>query len=1055
MPRNNTRGHNKPSVLSVLLMTLLLMTALSLKAEPEYTLKLGSGSESGAYHAFVSRLKQLAAPAGLEIENRSTAGSEANLEQIQQGALDAAIVQNDTAYYRYYDKQQPNRSFGTALPLFPEYFQIILRKDANITHIEELRGKRIALGARGSGTYRNARDVLKAADINFTPYPSNSLDQALGDLLAGKVDAVCHTAASPPPALTKPGSPLTLLPLSDSLVQHLVQQHPYYYEGQMPVAESEFITSISLMAYLVLSNSLPDTTARSLLDSMLDNWVDLSQPGIYQLIPQDSLRRAVQRKPVPLHDGARAVLQDRGYLIDPWMIAWYLLGLGALTIITFIASQRLTTRHDRLGNLQPIRCLWRYQFTLFVQGLAVLITTLTLMALAYFGIMLFIQQYEARYATDHNLYNPFATMTIPDLMLWLWGWIGGYDSGMFPQSTMGKILVVFPPLVGLFSIGWLVFRFWRNIAVRKLAEQMGIFVPPLSDHVLLCGWNEKARGIIFGLTSPYAPERKKIVVVAEMDDEKPLQKFNFPKGMVHYYRGDSSDSQALNASHIYGASAALILAGEKKKLARNIGSVLTTLAIKRMSPQIFAVAELRHEENMQRFEACAIDALVFADTIVYRLAAQACFNPLGVSWFFDMITHDEHAELYAIPWKKVRGRKAWATARALFQKKRNLVSLYTTVKLYIRLKINEGHPPNEGTSYTANRLLNTMANAGLSLIAIYHPQKDFADMALVQHTFTRNRYTHFVSAGHDNTLAEDDILIYTAMEKEDIFFPFSRKPAQDDARNHLPPPRTGTNQQHCEVLLLGNLEKCLGVINEIRHLKNLQYRVITDSEYDPLALNNDNAHGIDDLLNHASLETHLGRHMDVIIILADTPDTNAVCLDQDRGELDGKTLLIARHIRKCLGDRCHPMIIAEMLGRNSRDLFIGAGIDVVLPRSLLVERLMTKMAYGYGVVSNYLMAALALNDDVFLQNITLAGDDADRLDLAYEELLLRMPRGVHLLAIAPADEKLTELLRNKYQDFEQHYIACPAQGKQLDYRSAPGDTLLVLGGNEQTTNDRE
>jgi|GEM_PF-4108362 len=1046
MPHNNIQGHGKHAIRPILLMALLLVAAFPLQAESGQPSRLGSGSESGAYYAFASRLQQLAAPAGLEIKNRSTAGSEANLELIQKGELDAAIVQNDTAYYRYYDKQQPNQSFGTALPLFPEYFQVIVRKDANIPDINSLRGKRIAMGSRGTGTYRNAKDVFKAADINFTPYPDATLDEALEALLAGKVDAICYTAASPPPSIKNPDSPLTLLSMSNSLVQNLVQQHPYYYEGQMPLAEGESITSISLMAYLVLSNALPGSTARQLLNRMLDNWETLAQPGVYQLIPRDRLRRAVQRKPVPLHDGSRAVLQDRGYLINPWMIAWYLLGLGVFTLLTLYLSHRLTTRYDRLGNLQPVRNLWRYRLNLFVQGLAVFVATLSAMALAYFIIMLFIQNHEARYATDHNLYNPFATMTIPDLMLWLWGWIGGYDSGMFPQSTVGKILVVFPPMIGLFSIGWLVFSLWRDIASRRVAEQMGSFVQPMDNHVLLCGWNEKARGIIFGLTSPYAPERKKIVVIAEMDDDMPLQKFNFPKGMVHYYRGDSSDSQALKSAHTGKASAALILAGEKKQQARNIGSVLTTLAIKRLNPAIFAVAELRHKENLERFEACGIDALVFADTVVYRLAAQACFNTLAVSWFFDMITHDEHAEMYAIPWKKVCGCNAWDTARELFRQKRNLPSLYTATRLFLHLKANENRQPDSDARIFPEQLKHIMSNAGLSLVAIHHPAGDANNPALVQHTFSGRRYTNFVMHKSPRVLEEEDMLVYTAMDKEDIFFPLSGTARKAASPRLSAPVDANSAEKQCEVLLLGPLDKCRGVVQEITHASHIACMVITDSPATTQSVDGVPVHAIPDLLDKTILEQHLDHPCDVIILLADTTENDQPCLDQDRGELDGKTLLLARHIRQFLDGKQQPLLVAEMLGRNTRDLFIDAGIDVVLPRSLLLERLMTKMAYGYGVVSNYLMAALALSDAVYLNNITLDASQQDWLNLDYGELFLRMPDSMHLLAIAPADSELQEQLKNPYQDFAQHYIACPAQARQMNYRSEPGDILLVLDG---------
>ncbi|HID46591.1 MAG TPA: TAXI family TRAP transporter solute-binding subunit, partial [Chromatiaceae bacterium] len=607
-------------------------------------LRLATASEQGSYTAFGRNLQNIAAGWDHPISIVTTQGSVENLQLIQRGEIDAALVQNDIAYYHYYDKKLANRSFRSALPLFAEYFQIIVREDSGILHIDSLVGKRIALGRPGSGSYRNARDILKTAEISYTSVPVASMEQALEKLAAGEVDALCYTSAAPPPMLREPGSNLRLLSLPVSLTDQLAHKYPYFLRDYMKLQQRESINTLSLTTWLVLAENLPDEAADRLMKLIFDHGNELANPDAYELISREALSIAIQRKPAPLHPRAERLLIDKGYLFDPWAIAYYLLALALLFVFVQLFAHALTTRCDRLGNLKPIRSLWRYRMTLLIQGLAVLIATLTMMALMYFLIMLFIQYHEGRYATTHNLYNPFAIMSIPELLLWLWNWIGGYDSGVFPQSTPGKILVVFPPLIGLFSIGWLVFSIWKDAIGRRVAEQMGAFVPPLENHILICGWNEKARGIIFGLTTPYAPERKKVVVIAEIDEETPLKKFGFPRGMVHYCRGDSSDTKALEAAHVENASAALILAGDKKKHAKNIGSVLTTLAIKRLHANTFAVAELRHQENTEKFEDCGVDALVYGESIIYRLAAQACFNPLATGWFFDMITHDEHAE---------------------------------------------------------------------------------------------------------------------------------------------------------------------------------------------------------------------------------------------------------------------------------------------------------------------------------------------------------------------------------------------------------------------------
>ena len=1028
----------------VIIHSFLFLSSPSSAQDNAMIIDVGSASRSGAYHLFVEKLKKIARSNGLSITNVSTQGSQENIQLLEDSRLDAALVQNDIAYYSYYDRKNPNHSFQTALPLFPEYFQIIVRKDAKILDLQSLSGKYIALGARGSGSYRNAKDILKAAEIPFLEVPVESLEDAFNKLRERKVDAIAYTGASLPPDLRASDSPFEVLPLPDRLIRKLTKQFPYFYNGYLQRSGRDAVSTVSLMAYLVLSNRIPSPAAEKLLATIFNNWSQLSEIKSYRLIPLEDLKQAVQRKPTPLHPAARRFLINKGYLFDPWTIAYYLMALGLITIFAQYISLHLTAKYDRLGNLPPVSSPWRYQLNIFMQGLLALIGIFAITALFYFIIMMVIRHYEENYAIANNLYNPFATMSIPDLMLWLWGWIGGYDNGIFPRSTAGKILVVFPPLLGIFSVILFAFSIWRDMVGRKLAEQRGTFVAPLSNHILICGWNEKARGIIFGLTTRYAPERKKIVVISELEDEKPLEKYNFPKGMVHYYRGDSSDSKALEAAHVSKAAAALILADERKKKAKNIGSVLTTLAIKRINPNIFTAAELRHKENIEKFEACRIDALVFAETVIYRLAAQSCFNPLAVSWLFDMITHDEHAELYALPVRRLLQRHPLRISWDLFKNKRTPFAFIKALQLFwnTRLSLRNSRAI---TQMDGNALASALLKQGIALDAIHHRHRKHSTKPLIDDVFSGERYTNFVCNHQPRTLTEDDVLIYAALEKEDIYtisFEDINAKEEDDP---LPIDIEAYNKA-CRVLLIGELAKCEGIIDEMRHLPHIQYQIVTEDEAPSSIIDPKRRKTVEDIMAFDQWNSWLDDRIDVVIILADSTAALSHCPDHDRGESDAKTLITARRVADRYESPSKPLLVAEMLGRNSRDLFVGAGVDVVLPRSLLVERLMTKMAYGYGVVSNYLMAVLALNDRVFLNKITLTEQQHEWMGLRYAELYRRMPQGLHLLAISPTAQKLVDHLKNQYQDFDRHYLACPGQADRLGYRSTAGDVLLVLDG---------
>ncbi len=1080
-------------LISLLTLVTLLFSHSSSFAEEECeqnSFCVGTGKEDGAYYAFVEDYKKISSQNNIVI--KPTGGSKKILEELKNGNFDAGIVQNDTAYNAYYHSgidNEPNQSFATALPLFPEYFQIIIKSDSGIHHIDDLRNKRIILGKDGSGSINNAKDVFRAAEITYTEIEDIKEGEAVRKLRGGGADAICYTGASVPAYLGGGiNSEFRILSLPGNLIEKLTEKYPYYHRDSLERENKDSINTISLMAYLVFSNDADPKATEDFMTLLLGNWEDLKgKDKKYQLIgiPKDSsspkFQEAIQRKPTPLHPIANKVLVDNEFIHDPFYVTKFLLSIIVGFIVMTFISHKWTYEYDRLGNLETAKGLWRYRLMLIGQSLGVFVATCAGVALIYFAIIMAIQHFEVRYATDHGIYNPFATMTIPDAALWLWGWIGGHEGNIFPKSTEGKILVIFPTFVGIFSIVYMGFRYWRDIVARKVAEQKGTFVLPIKDHVLICGWNEMAPGIITGLTTPSAPEQKNVVVIAEMDDEKPLEKYNFLKGCVYYYRGDSSDHNALKNSHAQKASAALILAGDKKAKTNNIGSVLTTLAIKKLKNEdkkthnifrliisriqkllfgdqqevdIFTVAELRYKENIKNFEACNIDALVHAETIIFRLAAQACINKNAISLIFDMITHDEHSALYAMPVSTIYDHNFSRVFRKVSANKRFGYFSNESRRFFVRTVLSrfgqQSWLLSEQTTPTELRTI--LARKGISLIAVDHRKKPTNISAMVEPTFSDDRYTNFSSYTSLEPLKPDDILIYSALEKEDIYSAMkgdvskiTTKTTKTTKTNR--PHHSGfvkkPNQVH-RILLIGNVEKCCRVIEQLQGNDKFDYRVLTDCPFDKEISCSENIIMIPDLLDFEKLNKHLKDQLDTVIILGGTTcDTDAYS-DSNYGELDARTLLIAQYISSNITIDDKPQIIAEMVGRSTRELFKNAGVDMVLPSNLIVERFMIKMAFGLGSVSNYLIATLALNNDVHLDSITLDEHDKAWQNLKYEELLLCMPERLQLLAIHPKDDEIRKKLVNKLQDFGRHYIANPEQADDHNYVSKPGDVLLVL-----------
>ncbi|MCS7098810.1 MAG: TAXI family TRAP transporter solute-binding subunit, partial [Sulfolobales archaeon] len=124
-----------------------------------YALNIWTGGTGGVYYPLGVKLSEMLNKyAGDVISSSvSTSGaSVANMRALAAGDANLVFVQNDIAYYAYrgvymFEGSRVGVVRGIAV-LYPEVVQIVVRADSGIKSIYDLEGKRVAIGAAGSGT---------------------------------------------------------------------------------------------------------------------------------------------------------------------------------------------------------------------------------------------------------------------------------------------------------------------------------------------------------------------------------------------------------------------------------------------------------------------------------------------------------------------------------------------------------------------------------------------------------------------------------------------------------------------------------------------------------------------------------------------------------------------------------------------------------------------------------------------------------------------------------------------------------------------------------------
>lgn len=173
---------------------------------------------------------------GANASAQSTGASVANINLLQQDKVDIAFVQNDIAYYAvngsemFKDKKVP--SIQGLATLYPETIQIVTLDKSGIKSLNDVKGKRVAVGAAGSGTEANARQILEAYGITYDDIKVQYLSfaEASNALKDGNVDVAFVTAGHPTAAIQDIATQnhVVLLPVDSDKADALIAKYPFY-----------------------------------------------------------------------------------------------------------------------------------------------------------------------------------------------------------------------------------------------------------------------------------------------------------------------------------------------------------------------------------------------------------------------------------------------------------------------------------------------------------------------------------------------------------------------------------------------------------------------------------------------------------------------------------------------------------------------------------------------------------------------------------------------------------------------------------------------------------
>jgi ABC-type amino acid transport substrate-binding protein len=173
----------------------LILAYQFVEPAPPDSLVLATGDERGTYHALGLRYREAFADYGIAVELKTTAGSVENVELLRNGEADVAFVQGGVV------PPHTEQLEGIASLYFEPLWFFHSNNGANgsepIERLSDLAGKRIQVGAEGSGTRTVAMSLLQINDVDDSNATliGDSDSEAADRLLNGQTDGAFFVAA--------------------------------------------------------------------------------------------------------------------------------------------------------------------------------------------------------------------------------------------------------------------------------------------------------------------------------------------------------------------------------------------------------------------------------------------------------------------------------------------------------------------------------------------------------------------------------------------------------------------------------------------------------------------------------------------------------------------------------------------------------------------------------------------------------------------------------------------------------------------------------------------
>lgn len=332
--------------ISTLMVALLLLSACTSTSEPaapadkpgaaeaptseinkkDYFITVATGPTSGLYYpiggAFSNIVKN---KLGYQSSAQSTGASVENINLIIEGKADLAITMSDSLAQAYdgtgaFDGKGPKDNLRILMGLYPNYVQLVTTKASGIAKFEDLKGKKVGVGAPNSGVELNARMMYEAHGMTYDDSSVDYLNygEAIDQMKNGLIDAAFVTSGIPNATIMELGTTheIVIIPIEGEGAKNLIEKYPFFVPEVIPkdTYDTEVDTNtVTVRNVLIVRGELPDEVVYDITKGIFEN-IDDIKASHNTAQKHISLENSQIGVGIPLHPGAEKYYKEVGII---------------------------------------------------------------------------------------------------------------------------------------------------------------------------------------------------------------------------------------------------------------------------------------------------------------------------------------------------------------------------------------------------------------------------------------------------------------------------------------------------------------------------------------------------------------------------------------------------------------------------------------------------------------------------------------------------------------------------------------------------------------------